>query len=340
MKMEIAAPPSIPRVETSPTAGSRPLWSVMLPTYRPDPQYLEQTLRSVLAQDPGPEAMQIRIVDDGSPRDPGLEGLAERLAPGRIEVERRPVNRGMAATWNACVEAARGRWVHLLHQDDLTLPGFYERLGAAVEAHPELGAAYTQHYLIDGAGVRRRLMSQNPAREPGVVRDWIEYVFVQLSFQTPSIVVKREAYERLGGFRPELRYALDWDMWKRLAAAYPIWYDPTPLACYRRHDEGASIDFFASGENMAEVRRSIDMARAYLPGPEGERAAQAALRHYGKDAVDLALHGLFTMRSARVARAQMREARRFGLGWSLGPMLAWRLAAGFGRWLADRRASA
>jgi glycosyltransferase involved in cell wall biosynthesis len=308
----------------------------MLPTYRPDPLYLEQTLRSVLAQDPGPAAMQIRIVDDGSPEDPGLGELAERLAPGRIEVQRMAVNQGMAASWNACVRAARGHWVHLLHQDDLALPGFYERLAVGIESRPDLGGAYTQHYLIDGKGERRRLMSQNPATAPGVVEDWVEYVFVQLSFQTPSIVVKREAYERLGGFQPELRYALDWDMWRRLAAAYPIWYDPQPLACYRRHERAASMGFFTSGENMAEVRRSIEMARRYLPGRLGDQAADAALRHYAQEAVDMAVHGLFTLRRPGLAWTQIRESTRFGLGWAVAPLLARRIAAGFRRWRHDR----
>lgn len=326
-------PPFIRAVDNS---AHRPRWSVMLPTYNPDAQYLEKTLRSVLEQDPGPESMQIRIIDDASPNEFDLEAFAERLAPGRIEVERRPANGGMAATWNACVENARGEWVHILHQDDLVLPGFYEHLQQGIEAHPELGAAYAQHYMIDGDGKRDWLMSQNPAKAPGIVEDWVRYVFVELSFQTPSIVVKREVYERLGGFRPEMRYALDWDMWKRLAAAYPIWYDPTPLACYRRHRDGASMSFFASGGNMAEIRASIEMAREYLPGPMGDRAADDAERHYAGDAVDMAIRGLFIYGSLEITKAQLREALRFGVGWRIAPMIVRSFFGGLRRWLKAR----
>jgi len=326
-------PPSIRPVDAS---SPRPLWSVMIPTYNPDARLLEETLRSVLDQDPGPETMQIGIVDDASPAAPDLESLAERLAPGRVEVIRQPQNGGMAATWNACIERARGRWVHILHQDDLALPGFYRRLGEAVEAHPQLGGAYTQHYLIDEAGKREWLMSQNPAKKPGIVEDWVQLVFIELSFQTPSIVVKREAYERLGGFRSDMRYALDWDMWKRLAAAYPIWYDPEPLACYRRHGRGASMDFFATGGNMQEVRLSIDLARDYLPGEQGARVAAASRRHYARDAVDLALHSLFMLRRLDIAKTQLLEALRFGIGWRLAPLLAARFFAGVRRWVRAR----
>lgn len=325
-----------PAIRPLPPDRSRPLWSVMFPVYNPDPAYLEEALRSVLAQDPGPERMQIRIVDDASPDSPDLDAIVQRLAPGRIEIERRPTNGGMAAAWNSCINGARGEWVHILHQDDLVLPGFYQKLAQGFKGRPELGAAYTQHYLIDGEGRREWLMSHNPARTPGVVEDWVLYVFVELSFQTPSIVVRRSAYEAVGGFRPEMHYALDWDMWKRLAVRFPFWFDPTPLACYRRHREGASMDFFSTGGNMKEVRRSIDLGAEYLPGERGRRAAAAARRHYAGDAVTLALHALFMLRRPDICRAQLREAWRFGVGWRIVPITLERFFAGVSRWVRAR----
>ena len=47
-------------------SGACPFWSVMIPTYNPRADYLEETLHSVLQQDPGPEQMQIEVIDDGS----------------------------------------------------------------------------------------------------------------------------------------------------------------------------------------------------------------------------------------------------------------------------------
>ena len=327
----------IPAIPPPPVGeGPRPLWSVMLPVYRPDERYLDETLESVLAHDPGPERMQIAVVDDASPDDVAARVVERR--GGRVELHRAPENGGMARNWNLGVTLARGRWVHLLHQDDLVLPGFYTRLGAAIQARPELGAAYVQHYLIDGEGRRRRVMSQNPMTRAGVVEDWLEQVFVQLSFQTPAVVVRRDAYEALGGFREDFRYALDWDFWKRVAARYPVWYDPKPLACYRRHPSAASMGFFGSGGNMEEVRRSIDLSREYLPEPAREPMAAAAHAHYQRDAVDAAIHALASG-GLRSALSQWREAGRFPSPTSRWTLLPRRLVAAARRWTADRRAN-
>lgn len=322
----------VPGIQSPVQDVDRPFWSVMIPTYKPDPQYLDKALASVLQQDPGPERMQIAVVDDQSPDDVA-ERAAMRAGP-RVEFHRRERNGGMAKNWNNAVDLARGEWVHLLHQDDLVLPGFYQKLSDGISERGDLGAAYVQHYLLDG-GEGRRLMSDNPASEAGVVENWMQYVFVYLSIQTPSVVVRRRVYEDLGGFREDFRYALDWDMWKRIAAKYPIWFDPEPLACYRRHDDGASMSFLASGGNMEEVRRSIDLSRNYLPPEDREPMAKASRRRYSDLAIDAGVHALVAWRDVRIAQAQFREARLFEVEGAFAPRVAKRIAAGFGRWVKD-----
>ena len=56
------------RILPVPEGTPRPVWSVMIPTYN-CAKYLRETLVSVLAQDPGPEQMQIEVVDDYSTKD-------------------------------------------------------------------------------------------------------------------------------------------------------------------------------------------------------------------------------------------------------------------------------
>ena len=103
---------------------NRPLWSVMIPTYH-CACFLRQTLESVLSQDPGPDLMQIEVVDDGSTLDdPGA--VVAAVGRGRVGFYRQPQNVGHTKNFETCLRRSRGKVVHLLHGDDYVLPGFYK----------------------------------------------------------------------------------------------------------------------------------------------------------------------------------------------------------------------
>ena len=281
----------------------------MIPTYDPDPDYLEQAIAGILAQDPGEAEMQIQIVDDASSSfDPEEFLIQKRIS--RVSFFRKTTREGIGGNWNRCLELSQGRWIHLLHQDDLVLPGFYTQLRHGLERDQAIGAAFCQQFLIDANGDRGRLLSHVRQDTPGIIADWIEHIFVRLSVQTPSIVVKRSVYEHLGGFDPTFEYALDWDMWKRIAARYRVWYEPRPLACYRKHQRAATSALVRSGKNMKENARSIDVAKSYLPPAEAESMSRRA-REYGTwSAVHTAGQLLFFDRDVLSTVAQLREARK------------------------------
>jgi glycosyltransferase involved in cell wall biosynthesis len=235
----------------------------MIPTFNPDPGHLAEALASVLAQDPGPAEMEIAVIDDHS-READPPACLSTAPRRRVSWLRQERHTGIAGNWNACIRRARGRWVHILHQDDLVRPGFYASLRDGIDAAPaEVGAAFCRDVVIGPDGRRRG--SQVPVREtPGPVEDWVEHVFVELHLRAPAIAVKRAVYETIGGFSPEFRYALDWDMWKRIASRYRLWHEPAELACYRRHSGSATFGFMRSGANIAEIRRSIELSEAML----------------------------------------------------------------------------
>ena len=62
----------------------RPLWSVLIPTYN-CAEFLKETLKSVLAQDPGEALMEIIVVDDHSTKD-DPEAVVKEFGQGRVQV--------------------------------------------------------------------------------------------------------------------------------------------------------------------------------------------------------------------------------------------------------------
>jgi glycosyltransferase involved in cell wall biosynthesis len=256
-------PSAVPSIAPVTEGVDRTSWSVMIPAYNAG-DYLEQALRSVLDQDPGPDRMQVAVVDDASAGVDRAEAIVRRLAPDRVEFHRAVENLGLAGNWNRCIGLARGHWVHLLHQDDWVLPGFYEQLGRAEAQAPGVGAAFCRHFFADGDG-HWTALSHLEGRTAGV----LESLLVRLSsvqpIQCPSIVVRRSAYEALGGFRGDLRYNLDWEMWCRIASRYPIWYEPRPLACYRQHEGSETAALMGAGAVVPDIRLAISIVRRYMP---------------------------------------------------------------------------
>jgi glycosyltransferase involved in cell wall biosynthesis len=134
----------------------------MIPTYNPNLTYLAQSLGSVLEQAPAAQHMQIELIDDGSTNfDP--QSFLRDLAGSRVSFYRQRQHRGIGGNWNTCLERARGHWVHLLHQDDLVLSGFYRRLHDGIEKEPSVGAAFCHNFVIDSEGrsFPRSLIKQN-----------------------------------------------------------------------------------------------------------------------------------------------------------------------------------
>jgi len=190
----------------------------MIPTYNPRADYLEETLSSVIKQDPGPDQMQIEVIDDASPNGAPTEFI-RKLAGKRVTVHCEPRNLGLAGIWNRCIERARGEWVHILHQDDLVFPGFYQSLRTGAEKYPEVGAALCRHAYCDESGHWNRLsILEMPS--PGLLQNFVEPLVTAERIQCAAVAVRRSTYERLGGFNPDLKYALDWEMWIRIASKF------------------------------------------------------------------------------------------------------------------------
>jgi glycosyltransferase involved in cell wall biosynthesis len=258
-------------------AGSapRPRWSVMIPTHN-CATFLRDALNSVLSQDPGMDQMQIEVVDDHSLDDDPGEVVRE-IGNGRVGFFRQPENVGHTRNFETCLRRSRGRLIHQLHGDDGVLPGFYGKLERVFEEHPEVGAAFTRHIFMDHRG-HWQFISALEQPESGILDDWLDRIAVEQRLQTPAMVVRREVYEDLGGFDRRLSFCEDWEMWVRIAAHYPVWYEVEPLALYRMNPTSHSKSAFRTGESARDLRRAISIQRSYLPPARVEELSRKAER--------------------------------------------------------------
>ena len=276
--VKVTAPAPPPVVEPLAPGVVRPFWSVMIPVFNAREDYLRETLASVLQQDPGSEKMQIEVIDNCSTIfDP--EPLVRELGGGRIAFHRQPENGGIVGSSNACIQRARGQWIHILHADDTVRPDFYKHALAGIEAHPDVGAALCRTIYMDENG-HWTGVGEFEAHSSGLLdAGFATRQFMEQRIQFVQIVVRRSTYEELGGFRATDE--LDWDMWKRLALSKPIYYDPAPLACFRIHSASYGGQLVLTGQNVVDERESIEYSCAALPAEQAFQWRRAARKAAG-----------------------------------------------------------
>jgi len=250
--------------------------------------------------------MQIEVVDDCSMDNTASE-LVRRVGAGRVSFHAEPQNRGLANTWNRCIERARGHWVHILHQDDIVLPGFYDHLRKGVE-HSDAGAIFCRYAEANSKGHWMRI-SELHRESAGLLDDWHARITVQQLIQCPAIAVRRLIYEQLGGFLPQLHYTPDWEMWQRIASQFSFWFEPSILACYRVHPNSATSRMRLDAADVREVRELINLTTAYHSPARGRILARKARSFYAGLAV-LYARDMLVEAEFRPAWKQVIEAVR------------------------------
>jgi glycosyltransferase involved in cell wall biosynthesis len=237
----------------------------MIPTYN-CAEYLRETLASVLAQDPGPDVMQIAVVDNCSTEDDPAAVVAE-LGKGRVEFYRQPENVGPMNNSHTCFELARGHLIHLLHSDDCVCDGFYEKLGGVFHENPQIGAAFCRSIYIDEDSNWQGFSSLELPESGILPSDWVERIAEICCISVPSVaVVRREVYEKLGGFDRRCGLSGDWEMWVRIFNNYPMWFEAQPLAMWRRHFLSVTRVNAKSKTFIQETFDTVEMIfKSYLP---------------------------------------------------------------------------
>jgi glycosyltransferase involved in cell wall biosynthesis len=251
----------------------------MIPAYNCLP-YLQETLESVLVQDPGPSCMQIAVVDDCS-TDGDVQGLVQAIGNNRVDYFRQPVNVGSLRNFETCLNRATGEWVHLLHGDDRVAPGFYSEIASLFQRYPEAGAAFTNTADLFMRPTGIEIRDRPPiALKAGLLPDFLLMLAEGQKLETPSIIVKRSVYEQLGSFFA-VHYGEDWEMWARIAAHFPVAYSPKCLAQYRYlNSTSISHRYVKEGQNIRDVIKVITIINQYLPIEHRKRLKKNALRHY------------------------------------------------------------
>jgi glycosyltransferase involved in cell wall biosynthesis len=184
--------------------GRSPFVSVIIPVYN-GATTIDRALKSVFDQTF--TDFEIVICDDGSTDDTPsvLAKYGDRLC-----VVRQP-NRGLPAARNAAVASSRGELLALIDHDDEWLPQKLELAVAAMRSDPGAALLYSDKIVVNEAGEEFRLSEVRPETAHAPTMD---EMLARIWPITPStVVMRRDAFDRAGGFCEQLISAEDIHFW-------------------------------------------------------------------------------------------------------------------------------
>jgi glycosyltransferase involved in cell wall biosynthesis len=186
-----------------------PTVSVIIPTYN-HAHFLPQAVQSVFEQTC--QDFEIIVVDDGSTDN--TRQVAQNYADRRFRYIYQE-NRGLAASRNTGLNAARGKYVAFLDADDIFLPRKLEVQVDWLERHPSYGMVLSGYYIINEQSETVKSISPWTAVPTLELKDWL--------FTNPAppntVLLKKGWVDRVGGFDERFRRIEDWDLWLRLTYA-------------------------------------------------------------------------------------------------------------------------
>lgn len=196
--------------------------SVIIPSYNRG-YCISRSVSSVLNQ--SYSDIELIIVDDGSVDD--TEDVIRELQDERIRYIRLPENKGVSNARNIGMSMARGEYIAFQDSDDYWLPNKLEKQLACMEQE-DTGFCYTyiKHILPEGGF--QLVPNENETMDVKKGNIYIRLLWENM-VGAPTLVMKRECYEKVGNFDTDMPALEDWDYVLRLAQNYRASFVPEAL---------------------------------------------------------------------------------------------------------------
>jgi glycosyltransferase involved in cell wall biosynthesis len=231
----------------------------VIPARNAEP-FIAAAIQSVLDQ--SLPASRIIVVNDRSTDD--TAGAAGAFGDRVRIVDGHGVTAGAARNLGVC--HSDGELVAFLDADDVCHLGRLAAQAHALRERPDAGLVFCDGEYADAAGRPSGAVFSCPEFD----RDaFLGQLFERNRILSASVsMVRRSAFDAVGGFDERLTHAEDYDLWIRLAASFPIEYVARTLVTYRVH-----------ASNLSNDREALRGCEVEILGKHAIQDIRAALRH-------------------------------------------------------------
>jgi glycosyltransferase involved in cell wall biosynthesis len=178
-----------------------PLVTIAVPSFNQG-RFLDDALASIFQQE---VPVEVYVLDGGS-SDESLEII--RKWEHRLAGWRSHADSGQAAAINEGIAQGRAPYVCWLNSDDWFLPGGLPTLFRELEAHSAAPAVYGRSWNVVQKTGKRAPVWVEPFDESRLA--------LRCIVSQPATLIRRSAWDAVGGVDGQLHMAMDYDLWWRL----------------------------------------------------------------------------------------------------------------------------
>ena len=281
--------------------------SVVIPAYNAG-AFIDDAIESARAQDYPPA--EIVVVNDGSV-DRDYDELEERYPGTRVVTQK---NRGVSAARNAGCQVSECEYIALLDADDVWFPGKLRAQVEALENDTQCAAVYCNGVIWRSSdGDRHIPLPSPPPRSAESVLETVRLRYEDFLLGLPvapsTMLIKKAAWQAIGGFDESRRYAEDQEFNIRLSRKFSATVIKMAGVLYRRHHASATASLQRENHWADMIKECV--SRYGTVNPDGKPIDAIKLSaHIG------ALHflhgyGHYTHGNVDVARKELRDAVRY-----------------------------
>lgn len=229
---------------------TQPLVSICIPTYNGE-KFITEAIYSALSQT-YPNLEIILSDDNSSDRTVDIAEDFKKKSPFDFSILKHS-QYGLAQNWNFCIAQAKGKYIKFLFQDDILESTCIEEMVNLAEQDEEIGLVFSPRYVFATAeesndtrsfleqiedlhkgwsNLKQIQSGQELLQDPNILDKNINKI------GEPSVVlIKKEVFDQVGLFNPELCQIVDVEMWLRIMSKYKIGFIDQVLSRFRVHPQ-------------------------------------------------------------------------------------------------------
>lgn len=204
-----------------------PVVTVILFVHAPYARFLPQSLASILTQ--SYSSLEVIVLSDGSAE------VSEAVEPFKEDGRWVVYSQGelpVQLAANQLMTNCRGKYIGTWNSDDIYNKDHVRVLVKALERDPELGGAFdnTEFFQESKGDLHRKsgdislgfIVPQDRAKKLALSRLSVQYIFNENIMTGPSSVIRKTAFERVGGYDTKIRLNSDLHWFYRIGAYFPV----------------------------------------------------------------------------------------------------------------------